>query len=146
MRLFCFVRFLSFASYFLDYVALAFPLTPTTTPESIVQLQLQALQEDDMYSVFKFASPNNKAMTGPWQRFGAMVRSPPYHHLVGHREADVLLGVTSGDNWRGLVRVLSKSSELPVEYWWALSRCTEGPFPGCYMVDAVLEDSSLRNI
>jgi hypothetical protein len=142
MRLFCFVRFLAFASCFLNVVvALAgFTLTPTTTPESIVQLQLQALQEDDMYSVFKFASPNNKAMTGPWQRFGAMVRSPPYHHLVGHRQADVLLGVTSGDtsSWRGLVRVSSKTSELPVEYWWVLSRCTEGPFLGCYMVDTVL--------
>lgn len=93
-----------------------------------------------MYSVFKFASPNNKAMTGPWQRFGAMVRSPPYHHLVEHREAHVLLVVTSGDSWRGLVRVLSKTSELPVEYWWVLSRSTEGPFSGCYMVDTVLKN------
>jgi hypothetical protein len=123
----------------------SFTLTPQTSPESIVRSQLEDLKVDDMYQVFKFASPSNKEITGPWQNFGEMVRSPPYHHLVNHKRAELLLTVQSSPNksWQGLVRVLSSSpsatsSNVVVEYWWSLSRCKTGPFPGCYMVDAVI--------
>mmetsp|Transcript_10743 Transcript_10743/g.29640 ORF Transcript_10743/g.29640 Transcript_10743/m.29640 type:complete len:311 (-) Transcript_10743:64-996(-) len=150
--------------------ATALQLTPQTTPESVVRSQLDALQIDDIYEVFKYASPSNKAMTGPWQRFSEMVRSPPYHHLVGHARANVVLEVRSKmapDCWGGLVQVLppfieqasddadidsdsnsngdgvnsstmtTAATSRSVEFWWYLSRCTEGPYAGCYMVDSV---------
>mmetsp|Transcript_29594 Transcript_29594/g.45185 ORF Transcript_29594/g.45185 Transcript_29594/m.45185 type:complete len:217 (-) Transcript_29594:212-862(-) len=61
------------------------------TPLDIVNFQLSALQDDDIYTVFKYASPANKAATGPWQRFGTMVHQEPYSILVGHDRAEVLL-------------------------------------------------------
>lgn len=82
------------------------------TPLDVVRFQLSALQNDDMYTVFKYASPSNKAATGPWQRFGKMVRAEPYGILVGHDCAEVLLewNVTGAESYRCIVRVWSTSS------------------------------------
>lgn len=64
-----------------------------------------------MYTVFKYASPSNKATTGPWQRFGNMIRAEPYGVLVGHDRAEVLLEWEESDreSYRCLVRVWSSS-------------------------------------
>ena len=128
-------------------------ITPQTSPESIVKTQLIALQQDDIEEVFKYASPKNKELTGPWERFSAMVHSQPYHHLVKHKKAEILLVTelsfrNNHSSWSCLVRVIpgdNISSKMKkeknakvVEYWWLLSRCTSGPFKSCYMVDSVL--------
>ncbi|GFH57017.1 hypothetical protein CTEN210_13493 [Chaetoceros tenuissimus] len=128
----------------------------SNSPESIIQKQLDALQQDDMYTVFKYASPSNKAATGPWQRFGKMVRSPPYLPLINHKRADVLFMTTRRDrSVKFLVRVW-KSDELgnemedkelkaypcPVYYEWILSKVEyvedDSPYKDCYMVDGVM--------
>lgn len=86
------------------------------TPLDIVNFQLSALQDDDMYTVFKYASPSNKAATGPWQRFSNMVRQEPYGILVGHDRAEVLLEWKEsppsrqlGSSYKCVVRVWSSS-------------------------------------
>jgi len=64
-----------------------------------------------MYTVFKYASPSNKAATGPWQRFGKMIRAKPYGVLVGHDRAEVLLEwkESGRESYKCLVRVWSSS-------------------------------------
>ena len=132
-------------------------LSPQTSPESIVQTQLLALQKDDIEEVFKYASPKNKELTGPSERFGAMVRRPPYHYLVNHKKAEILITSETSfrddrSSWSCLVRVIPSSNtsrgnmldsdkqetSKVVEYWWLLSRCASGPYKSCYMVDSVL--------
>jgi hypothetical protein len=81
------------------------------TPERVVLLQLESLQKADLKQVFDCASPQNKAKTGPLERFTTMVQSPPYHYLVNHISAELLLttrmSFQSGHvSWSGLVRVL----------------------------------------
>ena len=88
---------------------LPFP-SKSHTPLEIVTFQLTALKNDDMYTVFKYASPSNKAATGPWKRFGDMVRAKPYGILVGHDHAEVLLECKmSTEVYRCIVRVWSSS-------------------------------------
>lgn len=117
-------------------------LTPSTNPEDIIRDQLSALQVDDMNAVYRYASPNNKKMTGgDVVRFGQMVRSGPYRDLIRHRSSEILLEMKMAESKQYLVRVTPK--EYPVngkivEYWWSLSRCQGGEFVGSYMVDAVI--------
>ena len=123
----------------------ALALTPAMTPQQVVQRQLSALQQDDMRQVFFYASPNNKAnVGGSIERFGSMVRSGPYKYLIHHKQADVLMTVSSNpDRWRGLVRVVCSdgSDKETTEFWWLLSRCQGGDYPGCFMVDAVIPNA-----
>lgn len=67
------------------------PSVPSKTkgPESVVEAQLQALRQGDFSTVFAFASPSNKAATGPLERFAQMIVYSPafkvtYVFLVGN--------------------------------------------------------------
>lgn len=124
---------------FSSFSVKAFSLTPSTSPEQIIESQLVALQQDDMPGVYEFASPNNKAQVGTLERFGQMVRSGPYKKLIGHQKADILLSSKMAKSKQYLVRVIPK--EYPkggiTEFWWSLSRSNNG----CYMVDAVIPNS-----
>ena len=48
--------------------------SPSLSPLAVVTAQLDALSAGDVAASFSFASPSNKAATGPWQRFEMMVR------------------------------------------------------------------------
>ena len=57
--------------------------SPDLTPLEVVEKQLVALQRGDVAAAFAFASPDNKRITGPWQKFEMMVRqTPAYSPLV----------------------------------------------------------------
>lgn len=122
---------------------LALFVTPDMTPDIVVRKQLDALQQNDMYSVFKHASPYNKATTGPLERFSAMVRTPPYDTLLNHDRAEIMLIMKAPNDqqWVGRIRIWSKKSKnqkLPVDFLWQLSQVPdEGPFQDCWMVDGV---------
>jgi hypothetical protein len=59
----------------------------------VVQAQLEALRQGDAPGVFRFASPSNRAATGPPGRFAAMLAAPPYRPLLAHEAADLLRSV-----------------------------------------------------
>jgi len=99
-------------------------LTPDTTPEQIVEAQLDALRRDDMSAAFAYASPNNKdRVQNSLPVFDKMVRSGLYRFLVRHRKSELLLTTTlrgtassDGDDkntrWQGLVRVLADDASF----------------------------------
>jgi hypothetical protein len=121
-------------------------LTPSTTPEQIIQSQLAAFQQNDMPGVFRFASPRNKAQFGgDVNRFENMINRGPYQILVNHSKAEILLQSSLAQSQQYLVRVIPADYPRKAsiqEYWWSLSRCrAQGPDAGCYMVDAVLPNA-----
>mmetsp|Transcript_27016 Transcript_27016/g.38047 ORF Transcript_27016/g.38047 Transcript_27016/m.38047 type:complete len:159 (+) Transcript_27016:95-571(+) len=122
-------------------------VNPSMTPETVVEYQLKALQQEDLQQVFEYASPSNKAVTGPWERFAQMVRSPAYAPLIGHGRGDVLLSikVKTNDTYRRfLVRIWSPKTSAEsisrcIEYWWDVRKCIdEGPYQNCWMVESVV--------
>mmetsp|Transcript_26831 Transcript_26831/g.58699 ORF Transcript_26831/g.58699 Transcript_26831/m.58699 type:complete len:213 (+) Transcript_26831:106-744(+) len=141
-------------------------ITPQTSPSTVVQSQLSALQADDLRATFQYASPQNRAVTGPtWERFSAMVRTPNYVDLIRHSRSEIVMTVSTPDDtrWRCLVQVWPKDrpGSCPKEYWWALSRCkgstrssgagvkddgANNDLVGCYMVDAVVPNKKLGEI
>lgn len=114
---------------------------PSLSPRQVVQVQLDALANKDrsagVVQCMTFASPGNRVVTGPLDRFAKMVRgkefrilSEPDRVLVGktrhfNENARVLVSCLAGKELRSFVWVLSKQQLAPHEGCWM----TEGVFP-----------------
>ncbi len=77
---------------------------PSLSPEDVVSIQIEALQQNDtpyedrgIEVTFNFASPSNKRMIGPLERFKAMVRNPVYGPMIDHRSAEYQNVKVEGD-------------------------------------------------
>lgn len=116
---------------------------PALSPEEVVRIQVGALGENDdpapdsgVEISFRFASPANKMMTGPIERFKIMVHSPHYEPMIDHRSATFENVVIDGDNAAIDVIVLTKDNAF-LGYRFTLSRQLGGSCVGCWMTDSV---------
>ncbi len=115
---------------------------PKLSPEDVVRAQMKSLSaagsvQTRIDRCYRFASPANRAHTGPIQRFATMIQSPKYavllnakHFLVGRamqngREAHLLLTVVDANGNLSLFRCF-------------LSKQTAAPYADCWMTDAVI--------
>ena len=106
-----------------------------TPPAEVVEAQIRTMMKGDVRAAFDFASPANRRVTGPADRFERMVRrTPNYNPLVCCSSFEILSALSIGDRvWRCRVRVRpASSSSAPfaidrpfVEYRWELSRQAE---------------------
>ena len=69
---------------------------PSFSPEEVVRIQLDALAANDeptrnagIEQVWAFAHPDNRAVTGPLERFTRMIRGAGYDTLINHRSHTV---------------------------------------------------------
>ena len=83
-------------------------------PEEVVSIVVRALaNNDDPYpdagieTTFKFASPQNRANTGPLERFRLMIKAFPYGDMVNHRHSDISEVVYAGDKAYLLVKLIA---------------------------------------
>ncbi len=116
---------------------------PSLSPEEVVRIQVGALGDNDnpspdagIETSFRFASPANKVMTGPIERFKVMVHGPHYEPMVNHRSASFENIVIDGDNASIDVILLTKDDTI-LGYRFTLSRQLGGGCPGCWMTDSV---------
>ena len=112
------------------------------SPCEVVQTQLDGLARpgDDGIGVlqcFIFASPGNRAATGPLERFAGMVRTPPYN-LLGMADA-VLVGQPQidGEMARVLVTLVSPADRIG-GFTFILRRQRQGKYQDCWMTESVL--------
>ena len=117
---------------------------PSLSPQDVVSIQIEALQNNDIpYEdrgievTFNFASPANKRMTGPLERFKEMVRNPVYGPMINHRNAKYENLVVEGEFARIDVILNSKEGEY-LGYRFILSRQHDNQFEGSWMTDAVI--------
>jgi hypothetical protein len=115
---------------------------PELSPAEVVRLQLDGLSDATPDGVgivqcFAFASPGNRLVTGPLERFGKMVRKPPFDCL-GRSQA-VLIGRPQFEHGvaRILVTVVDESSQVRA-FSFILAKQKSVPVAGCWMTDAVL--------
>ena len=124
-----------------------FPQTapdPSLSPEDVVRIQIEALQVNDtpyenrgIEVTFNFASPANKRMTGPLERFKAMVRSPIYGPMIDHRDATYENLMVEGESAQIDVIINSREGEY-LGYRFVLSRQHGNRYEGSWMTDAVI--------
>lgn len=118
---------------------------PTLSPAEIVRIQLEALRNNDEQDrgiavAFRFASPANRANTGPLARFIPMIKHGPYALMLDFRDATYDPVETFTDRARQRV-TLTGAREI-MTYWFYLSRQAEPPYVGCWMTDSVFIKTS----
>uniref|UniRef100_A0A7S1GQR6 Uncharacterized protein n=1 Tax=Cyclophora tenuis TaxID=216820 RepID=A0A7S1GQR6_CYCTE len=121
-----------------QYLVGALLVYHTDPPEFVVRRQLEALRTDDTQTAYQLASPSNKEVTGPHQKFAELVRADPFTPLIKHDKADILMTMEYTKFWRCLVRVWPEDTKIPKDYVYQLSRSKRDDlYFGCWLVDAV---------
>lgn len=112
-------------------------------PEQVIKIQLDALRQNDTPTpdsgirlAFRFASPANREVTGPVERFIPLVKSPLYRPLLNHRRAEQGTLRTTGNMAQQPVTVTDKEGRRAV-YLFTLSKQREAPYADCWMTDGV---------
>lgn len=112
-------------------------------PADVVRIVIEALAHNDepfadagIATTFAFASPANKANTGPLSNFARMVRNPAYGIMIDHLEHDFSEVVQMGDKAYQMVRVRGASG-AEVVFAFRLGLQQDGGFAGMWMTDAV---------
>ncbi len=117
--------------------------SPGLSPREVVQLQLDALQHVDHPSkdagfatVFRFASPENRAQTGPLPRFSAMIRNG-FGELINFKSARLLASLQEDGRVLQPVELTSLGGRT-FRYVFVLRRQDRSPYQGCWMTDGVI--------
>ncbi len=126
-----------------DQLAQASP-DPSLSPRDVVSIQVEALRNNDkpyedrgIEVTFSFASPANRRVTGPIERFAAMVRHPMYAPMINHRGANFENLMIEGDIARVDV-ILTARNGVHLGYRFTLSRQHGNEYEGSWMTDSVV--------
>ena len=123
------------------------PATPNADfgPADVVTLQMQALGSNDIpvenagiEITFRFASPANKRVTGPLDKFATLFDSLAYAPMLNHRTLEV--GPEDIRGYRAVVPVFIEAEDgSRLSYLFVLSRqAADNPeCSGCWMTDSV---------
>jgi hypothetical protein len=126
---------------------------PKLSPQEVVEFQLAALRANDVPAAdtgiertFRFASPANKAATGPLEHFTVLVHGSQYSSLINAVEGSVAKVVIRDSKAQVLTRSVSAAG-AEVYYVFLLSKQTEGEYVDCWMTDGVvpLKESEENN-
>ncbi len=117
---------------------------PSLSPHDVVSIQIEALRNNDtpyenrgIEVTFNFASPANKRLTGPLERFKAMVRNPIYGPMINHRTAKYETLKIESEIAQIDVILTSNDGEY-LGYRFILSRQQGNRYEGSWMTDAVI--------
>lgn len=117
-------------------------ITPSIeiAPETVVRTVIEALRsnrEDNLgiATVYCFASPGNKQMTGPLEKFTSMIRNG-YSNMLNHRDSEfetieVREEVALQPVW------LTTTGGDVVGYLFRLGKQSAGKYAGMWMTEAV---------
>jgi len=118
--------------------------SPGLSPPEVVRLQIEALGHNNVpyenagiETAFRFASPANKSVTGPLDRFIQMVSSPAYRPMLNYQEAEYGETVVEEDQAMQPVILTAKNGEQ-VGYVFHLSKQEGDPCDACWMTDGVI--------
>jgi len=112
-------------------------------PAEVVRIVIEALADNDVpfadagiATTYAFASPANKASTGPLPRFTRMVKNPVYGIMVDHLDHEFSEVVRMGDRAYQMVRIIGANGAEAV-FAFRLGLQQDGDFAGMWMTEAV---------
>lgn len=113
----------------------------TLTPKQVVEVQMNALADyrndrSAIRQVFAFASPANKAVTGPVERFEQMIRGEAYSPMISSDHWMAGKAVSRDGQATVLVTTIDADDSVSL-YRFYLSKQTT-PYEGCWMTDRVI--------
>ena len=112
-------------------------------PGEVVRIVIDALAHNDVpyadagiETTFHFASPANRVVTGPLDRFTRMVKSPTYGIMVNHIDSEFSEVVFTANRAYQMVR-LTAANGLSTVFAFRLGKQLEGEFKNMWMTEAV---------
>ena len=110
----------------------------------VLSIQLNSLQRNNIpfkdagiEQVWEFAHPNNKKITGPFEKFKKMIYSEKYQMLIEHENSEITVLNESDDRSVYKVYILS-SDKKKYSYIWQIEKVQiEGDLKNCWMTTSV---------
>ncbi len=111
------------------------------TPEQVVERQVISLQaamldNECLVECYSFAAPSNRAATGPFENFSALVRTEPFIELGRCSSYQIGSAVIDGDAAAVLVSLLTDQDQS-MAFRFMLAKQTQAPYEGCWMTEGV---------
>ena len=113
-------------------------------PLEVLMIQLNSLKNNNkpykdagVEQTWEFAHPNNKKITGPFDKFKQMIYSESYKILISHENTEVTILKETKDTSIFKVIVLTKSKEKYYYIWQVEKVLLEGNFKNCWMTTSV---------
>jgi|TARA_B110000116_G_C16336319_1_gene359032 hypothetical protein len=111
------------------------------TAFDVVKIQLEALKNNNkkdqgIKQTWLFAHPDNKKVTGPYERFRIMMYSQQYSILLNHSSHKIELMMNSAEKFIYKVKILTKDKKL-FFYEWHVQKSSDDNCIDCWFTSAV---------
>ena len=132
--------------FILTTISKADLLTPTSdiNPKEVIKIQLEGLQKNDeifedsgIEQTWNFAHPNNKKVTGPLDKFKAMIKGKSYQMMLYHLSHNIKeLG--SSDKWAQFEVIILDKNKIYHKFNWQVEKYTlDGALKDCWLTTMV---------
>ena len=122
-------------------------------PFDVLMIQLNSLKNNNipykdagLEQTWEFAHPNNKAMTGPLDKFKKMIYSESYKILISHQSAEITILKETEDISVYKVTVLTKNKKKYYYIWQVEKVLSEGKLKNCWMTSSVSSPKYLGEV
>ena len=122
-------------------------------PFDVLKIQLDSLKKNNspykdagIEQTWEFAHPNNKASTGPLERFKKMIHSDSYKILISHENNKIIILKETINKLMYKVYVLSKDKKKYYYIWQIEKIEREGNLKNCWMTTSVSEPIYLGEV
>ena len=126
---------------------------PTLKPLDVLLIQLNSLKNNNtpytdagIEQTWEFAHPNNKAMTGPLDKFKQMIYSESYKILIRHENSEVIILKETENISVYKVIILSKDKKKYYYIWQVEKVLLDGSLKNCWMTTSVSNPKFLGEI
>jgi hypothetical protein len=112
---------------------------PSLTAQDVVEMQILSLgasaeNNEGVHKCFEYASPDNKAHTGPAERFGAMIRQGYGIMMRWHSYTINEQLVMHHDELHRVYKVAFQCEDEQQSFFWSVSKQEDS----CWMTDSVM--------
>lgn len=123
---------------------------PHLAPAEVVRIQVAALRQgsesrEGIAVAFRFASPSNRARTGPITHFASMIRSDTYMPLLDNVSVEYGRTLTRADRSYTALIVTDRRG-VSSGYMWVLSRQGPGSCEACWMTESVMPIGDMQSL
>ena len=110
-------------------------------PYDVVKIQLVALKNNDekdqgIKQTWLFAHPDNKKITGPYERFRIMIYGQQYKYLMNHSSHKIKLITNSPNTYVYRIEILTNDKKL-FFYEWHVQKGSDNNCQNCWFTSAV---------
>ena len=111
------------------------------TAFDVVKIQLEALKNNNkkdqgIKQTWLFAHPDNKKVTGPYERFRIMIYGQQYKYLINHSSHKINLISNTSSSYLYRIEILTNDKKL-FFYEWQVQKGSDTDCKNCWFTSAV---------